>query len=130
MSGSFWKFSNGLSSLSNISTLLENHTNDQESNNSSNSQTYDLLLKLMEENDLLQELLSNNSMLLEFLREDEVLSLLVDLVVEEGNIDDCLSTDVSKLKLYTKESDSRIEGRKKMAKIYLQEIRQMTRGTL
>lgn len=109
MSGSFWKFSNGLSSLSNISTLLENHANDQESNNSSNSKTYDLLLKLLEENDLLQELLSNNSMLLEFLREDEVLSLLVDLVIEEGNIDDSLSTDVSKLKLDTKETDSRIE---------------------
>mmetsp|Transcript_7850 Transcript_7850/g.9892 ORF Transcript_7850/g.9892 Transcript_7850/m.9892 type:complete len:970 (+) Transcript_7850:106-3015(+) len=109
MSGSFWKFSNGLSSLSNISTLLENHSNDQASNNSSNSKTYDLLMKLLEENDLLQELLSNNSMLLEFLREEEVLSFLVDLVIEEGNIDDSLSTDVSKLNLDSEKSDSVIE---------------------
>lgn len=87
MSGSFWKFSNGFTSLSNISTLLENHAINQEQGDSSgNSQSsYDVLLELLDENDLLQELLSNNPMLLEFLREENVLSMLVDLVINEGN---------------------------------------------
>ncbi|KAG7660436.1 SAP190 [[Candida] subhashii] len=89
MSGSFWKFSNGFTSLSNISTLLENHAINQESGDTSSgsqssTSSYDVLLKLLDENDLLQELLSNNPMLLEFLREENVLSMLVDLVINEG----------------------------------------------
>ncbi|KAK6202345.1 SIT4-associating protein ser/thr phosphatase [Scheffersomyces amazonensis] len=85
MSGSFWKFSNGFTSLSNISTILENHTINQESGDLSYSSSFDVLLKLLDENDLLQELISNNPMLLEFLREQEVLGMLTDLVVSEGD---------------------------------------------
>ncbi|KAK6461501.1 SIT4-associating protein ser/thr phosphatase [Scheffersomyces coipomensis] len=84
MSGSFWKFNNGFTSLSNISTILENHTINQESGDLSYSSSFEVLLKLLDENDLLQELLSNNPMLLEFLREHEVLSMLADLVINEG----------------------------------------------
>ncbi|KAK6455367.1 SIT4-associating protein ser/thr phosphatase [Scheffersomyces xylosifermentans] len=86
MSGSFWKFSNGFTSLSNISTLLENHTINSESGDASYTSSFDVLLKLLDESDLLQELLSNNPMLLEFLREDDVLGMLVELVTTEGVI--------------------------------------------
>ncbi|KAI5949429.1 SAP190 [Candida jiufengensis] len=121
MSGSFWKFSNGFTSLSNITTLLENFNisqeqqseqefenddqqlnNDDDENNDKNNdnnnnndddtktnkksikdQQYDVLIKLLDENDLLQELLSNNPMLLEFLRDENVLSMLVDIVISD-----------------------------------------------
>lgn len=81
MSGSFWKFSNSFTSLSNISTILENYN--AESTNEIDS--FEVLLKLLDENDLLQELLSNNPMLLEFLRDDNILRMLVELVITEGN---------------------------------------------
>lgn len=91
MSGSFWKFSNGYTSLSNVLTLLEQYTSaknelsdDDEALEDSENSIESVLEKLLDENDLLQELLSNNSMLLEFLRDDQVLSLLVALVVNEG----------------------------------------------
>ncbi|KAI3405473.2 SAP190 [Candida oxycetoniae] len=91
MSGSFWKFNNGFTSLSNISTLLENHNQSREQSNSSANrqeeerEQHDLLIKLLDENDLLQELLSNNPMLLEFLREEKVLSMLVDIVISKNS---------------------------------------------
>lgn len=88
MSGSFWKFSNGFTSLSNISTLLEDYNRDQESGKIEEGGQFRILLKLLSENDLLQELLSNNPMLMGFLREDKVLSMLVDLVITEGIIDE------------------------------------------
>lgn len=73
MSGLFWKFSNGFTSLSNITTLLENYNLNQEQNDSLSVNTNkveeeqrDVLIKLLDENDLLQELLSNNPMLLSF----------------------------------------------------------------
>lgn len=84
MSGSFWKFSNGFTSLSNISTILENHTINNELGDSLYLNLYNVLLKLIDENDLLQELLLNNPMLLEFLREGNVLAMLVDMVTTEG----------------------------------------------
>jgi SIT4-associating protein SAP185/190 len=82
MSGSFWKFSNGFTSLSNISTLLENYNINFQSGD--DSECFDVLLKLLDENDLLQELLSNNPMLLEFLRDDTVLKMLVELIISDG----------------------------------------------
>ena len=66
MSGSFWKFSNGFTSLSNISTLLEDYNRDQESGKIEEGGQFRILLKLLSENDLLQELLSNNPMLMGF----------------------------------------------------------------
>ena len=84
MSGSFWKFSNGFTSLSNISSLIESHVSDDEHGK---GKPREVLLKLLDESDLLQELLANNSMLLEFLRTNEVLELLVELVVNEGQLD-------------------------------------------
>lgn len=42
------------------------------------------LIKLLDESDLLQELMSNNSSLLEFLRDHRVLTLLVDLLIQES----------------------------------------------
>ncbi|RCK65351.1 hypothetical protein Cantr_01016 [Candida viswanathii] len=88
MSGSFWKFSNGFTSLSNISTLLEDYNRDQESGKIEDGGQFKILLKLLSESDLLQELLSNNPMLMGFLREDKVLSMLVDLVITEGVLDE------------------------------------------
>ena len=99
MSGSFWKFSNGFTSLSNVLTLLERYNS---SKNDIDSESEEQLLKLrggkddensteavlsrlLDESDLLQELLSNNSMLLEFLREESVLELLVGFVVNEAS---------------------------------------------
>ena len=66
MSGSFWKFSNGFTSLSNISTLLENYNRDLESGKVEEEGQLEVLKKLLDENDLLQELLSNNPMLMSF----------------------------------------------------------------
>lgn len=92
MSGLFWKFSNGFTSLSNITTLLENYNLNQEQNDSLSVNTNkveeeqrDVLIKLLDENDLLQELLSNNPMLLEFLRDEHVLSMLVDIVISNDS---------------------------------------------
>lgn len=85
MSGPFWKFSNGFSSLSAITTLLEAFHDD---NDALPNLARSLLLKLLDEDELLQELLSNNPLLLEFLRDPHVLRLLVDLVVHEGNLPD------------------------------------------
>ncbi|ODV80598.1 SIT4-associating protein ser/thr phosphatase [Suhomyces tanzawaensis NRRL Y-17324] len=95
MSGSFWKFSNGFTSLSNILTFLENHSISQDHGEALYESTYEVLLKLLDENDLLQELLSNNPMLLEFLREDDVLAMLVDLVINEGDPKKLALTDPS-----------------------------------
>lgn len=81
MSGSFWRFSNSFTSLSSISTILEDY--DPESATEP-LRVFAILLKLLDDNDLLQELLSSNPMLLEFLREDTVLQFLVDLVITEG----------------------------------------------
>ncbi|CAI5760473.1 unnamed protein product [Candida verbasci] len=77
MSGSFWKFSNGFTSLSNISTLLEEENNKDQ---------FETLLNLLNENDLLQELLSNNPVLLDFLRQEQIITYLVDLVINDGKI--------------------------------------------
>ena len=63
---SFWKFSNGFTSLSNISTLLENYNRDLESGKVEEEGQLEVLKKLLDENDLLQELLSNNPMLMSF----------------------------------------------------------------
>lgn len=101
MSGSFWKFSNGFTSLSNISTILENHSINQESGDDDQiaSSKSAVLLKLLDENDLLQELLSNHSMLLEFLRDDEVISQLVDLVINESSnpVEEDINNNLSSL---------------------------------
>ncbi|CAK9442390.1 uncharacterized protein LODBEIA_P61330 [Lodderomyces beijingensis] len=94
MSGSFWKFSNGFTSLSNITTILENYISEEKNQELSGSERdrsteekdrYDVLMKLLDESDLLQELLSNNPMLLEFLRNEEVLKMLVEIVMKEEN---------------------------------------------
>ena len=88
MSGSFWKFSNGFTLLSNVSTLLEQYNATKDDAQLSATETVDaVLLKLLDESDLLQELLSNNSMLLEFLRDETVLQSLVGLVVREGRLE-------------------------------------------
>lgn len=81
MSGSFWKLSNGFTSLSNISTILENY--DVNSDGKDPATVTETLMKLLEEGDLLQELMSNNSQLLEFLRNDVVINMLVDLLILE-----------------------------------------------
>ncbi|PSK39081.1 hypothetical protein C7M61_002393 [Candidozyma pseudohaemuli] len=97
MSGSFWKLSNGFTSLSNVTSILENHTiND---NAQDDSQTIGVLLKLLDENDLLQELMSNNSMLLEFLRNDNVISMLVDLLILESLLGEQLAMSLKRLHL-------------------------------
>lgn len=97
MSGSFWKLSNGFTSLSNVTSILENHTiND---NAQDDSQTISVLLKLLDENDLLQELMSNNSMLLEFLRNDNVISMLVDLLILESLQGEQLAMSLKRLNL-------------------------------
>lgn len=107
MSGSFWKFSNGFTSLSNISTLLENYNRDLESGKVEEEGQLEVLKKLLDENDLLQELLSNNPMLMSFLREDKILGMLVNLVILEGAVDeDNPSIKDSKNKIDTKESTS------------------------
>lgn len=90
MSGSFWKFSNGFTSVSNVSTLIENYQINGDGNK------LNVLMKLMDEDDLLQELVSNNSALLEFLRDDEILDILFELVINEGVVEDLVG-EVSKL---------------------------------
>lgn len=85
MSGSFWKLSNGFTSLSNVSTILENYNIASEEK--STAATADTLLGLLDESDLLQELMSNNSQLLEFLRDDTVIGLLVELLILESSDD-------------------------------------------
>lgn len=111
MSGSFWKFSNGFTSLSNISTILENHSINQESGGDDDEHTSSnrtVLLKLLDENDLHQELLSNHSLLLEFLRDDDVIGQLVDLVISENNnsLDDDINNNLSSLDINELEKDS------------------------
>ena len=49
MSGSFWKFSNGFTSLSNISTLLENYNRDLESGKVEEEGQLEVLKKLLDE---------------------------------------------------------------------------------
>ncbi|KAG7191463.1 uncharacterized protein KQ657_003139 [Scheffersomyces spartinae] len=98
MSGSFWKFSNGITSFSNILSILDGYNSrdqtlksdlsDCDSSHPSTSSTLDVLLLLLDENDLLQELLSNNALVLEFLRDEKVLSLLVDLVIHDGHLEE------------------------------------------
>lgn len=97
MSGSFWKLSNGFTSLSNVSSILENHTINNGTKDSLG--VADVLLKLLDENDLLQELMSNNSMLLEFLRNDEVINTLVDLLISESLTGDKLTESLKRLNL-------------------------------
>ncbi|CAN3353358.1 SIT4-associating protein Sap185p [Diutina catenulata] len=80
MSGSFWKFSN-FTSLSKVSTLLETYAQKTPSDEAQ----FRLLLALLDEQELVQELLSNNPPLLEFLRDEQVLSMIVNLVINEGN---------------------------------------------
>lgn len=82
MSGSFWKLSNGFTSLSNVSTILESYELPVDEEDSSS--IAETLVKLLDETDLLQELMSNNSLLLEFLRDHRVLTLLVDLLIQES----------------------------------------------
>ncbi|WPK24490.1 hypothetical protein PUMCH_001764 [Australozyma saopauloensis] len=82
MSGSFWKLSNGFTSLSNVSAILESYDMPVEGDESSS--IAETLIKLLDESDLLQELMSNNSLLLEFLRDHRVLTLLVDLLIQES----------------------------------------------
>lgn len=119
MSGSFWKFSNGFGSASNINTILENYNINKDDRDHDISQmdetlpfesteAFKTLNKLFDENELIQELLSNNSVLLEFLREDHILSYLFDLVVLEGNIGDDkpdVLMDLEKLDLQEKSDD-------------------------
>lgn len=67
-----------------------------------------VLVKLLDESDLLQELLSNNSVLLEFLRDDRVLSILFDLVINEGQLKDVeenISKGLEKLDLVADEAE-------------------------
>lgn len=101
MSGSFWKLSNGFTSLSNISTILE----DFDINNDGKNQTSvtETLMKLLEEGDLLQELMSNNSQLLEFLRNDVVINMLVDILILENSPVPAIEESLQKLTLSEKE---------------------------
>ncbi|RKP32627.1 SAPS-domain-containing protein [Metschnikowia bicuspidata] len=82
MSGSFWKLSNGFTSLSNVSTILQAHEMPPDGVDAPSIAA--TLIKLLDESDLLQELMSNNSQLLEFLRDHCVLTLLVDLLIQES----------------------------------------------
>lgn len=110
MSGSFWKFSNGFTSLSNISTLLENYSINQDQGEGLYAKSQEILLKLLDENDILQELLSNNPLLLEFLREDDILGMLVDFVIKEGEVEeekDDETTDEEKKEDEKKEDETK-----------------------
>ncbi|CAD1812938.1 SIT4 phosphatase-associated family protein [Candida parapsilosis] len=124
MSGSFWKFSNGFTSLSNITTLLENYNSNQEQNDTSSVDTNkgedeqrEVLVKLLDENDLLQELLSNNPMLLEFLRNEHVLTMLVDIVIsndfEVRDIEDKEERKEDLVKSTSNKADTPKEGNEK-----------------
>lgn len=101
MSGSFWKLSNGFTSLSNVSTILENYAINSDDRDESLADT---LLKLLDESDLLQELMSNNSQLLEFLRDDKVINLLVDLLILENLTGDQLDESLKRLNLSDSEN--------------------------
>lgn len=105
MSGSFWKFSNGFTSLSNISNILENYSVSQ----GTDEETHELLIKILDENDLLQELLSNNSTLLEFLREEKVLGMLVELIITEGKSEDELNKALDQLHIKNNEDEEKRE---------------------
>ena len=124
MSGSFWKFSNGFTSLSNITTLLENYNLNQEQNdtlsvdtNKGEDEQREVLVKLLDENDLLQELLSNNPMLLEFLRNEHVLTMLVDIVIsndfEVRDIEDKEERKEDLVKSTSNKADTPKEGNEK-----------------
>lgn len=112
MSGSFWKFSNGFSSLSNISSLLEGHAQAQDENGSSYLHTLEVLLKLLDEKDLFQELLSNSPLLVEFLRDETVLRILVNLVNYEGDVDKLRGNDEEKDEEKEEKDESQKEGEK------------------
>lgn len=104
MSGSFWKLSNGFTSLSNVSSILENHTIDNDSKDS--GATASVLLRLLDENDLLQELMSNNSMLLEFLRNGDIINMLVDLLISESLTGDKLAESLKRLNMSDESPDT------------------------
>lgn len=97
MSGTFWKLSNGFTSLSNVLTILENYAINSDDKDAKTMA--DTLLKLLDESDLLQELMSNNSQLLEFLRDDDVIHLLVDLLILESLTGDELEESLRRLNL-------------------------------
>lgn len=104
MSGSFWKLSNGITSLSNISTILENF--DIVHDGQDTATVSDTLMKLLEEADLLQEVMSNNSQLLEFLRNDVVINMLVDLLILENNPLPNIEESLERLSLKEENSDN------------------------
>lgn len=99
MSSSFWKLSNGFTSLSNVSTILEAY--DMPEDGVESSSIAETLIKLLDESDLLQELMSNNSSLLEFLRDHRVLTLLVDLLIQESLSGVQLEESLNRLSLGT-----------------------------
>ncbi|OBA23731.1 SAPS-domain-containing protein [Metschnikowia bicuspidata var. bicuspidata NRRL YB-4993] len=99
MATSFWKLNNGFTSLSNVSTILENHTVSDAKTPVLAAET---LVKLLDESDLLQELMSNNTSLLEFLRDDTVINLLVDLLILESLTGDELEESLLRLNLNEK----------------------------
>lgn len=105
MSGSFWKLSNGFTSLSNVSTILELYEMPAERDESSS--IAETLIKLLDESDLLQELMSNNSLLLEFLRDHRVLTLLVDLLIQESLTGIQLEESLKRLTLDTPSTDTK-----------------------
>ncbi|GEQ67317.1 hypothetical protein JCM33374_g981 [Metschnikowia sp. JCM 33374] len=107
MSTSFWKLNNGFTSLSNISTILENYSIVGDDN--SDATTAETLLKLLDESDLLQELMSNNTPLLEFLRDDTVINLLADLLISESLTGDELEQSLNRLNLNEKPPPSKTE---------------------
>lgn len=107
MSGSFWKLSNGFTSLSNVSTILEVYEMPSETEESSS--IAETLLKLLDESDLLQELMSNNSLLLEFLRDHRVLTLLVDLLIQESLTGIQLEESLKRLTLDSPPADAGVK---------------------
>lgn len=107
MSGSFWKLSNGLTSLSNISNILENF--DINHDGKDTVAVSETLTKLLEEGDLLQELMSNNSQLLEFLRNDLVINMLVDLLISENAPLPNIEESLDKLKLEEEKTEAESE---------------------
>lgn len=107
MSGSFWKLSNGFTSLSNISNILENF--DINHDGKDTAAVSETLTKLLEEGDLLQELMSNNSQLLEFLRNDVVINLLVDLLILENTPLPIIEESLQKLSLTEEKTEAEPE---------------------
>lgn len=108
MSTSFWKLNNGFTSLSNISTILENYAISNEEKTPTTAA--DTLVKLLDESDLLQELMSNNTPLLEFLRDDSVINLLADLLILESLSGDELDESLNRLNLNEKPESSEETG--------------------